>query len=63
MKSAIESLSPRAVLGIAAAVVLLYGLAMFQGLSQGPLGAYTRPRMTRLLPVGWWRLRLSSGRP
>jgi hypothetical protein len=44
-------------------VTLLYGLAMFQGLSQGPLGAYTRPRMTRLLPVGWWRLRLSSGRP
>lgn len=29
MKSAIESLSPRAVLGIAAAVVLLYGLAMW----------------------------------
>jgi O-antigen/teichoic acid export membrane protein len=44
-------------------VTLLYGLAMFQGLSQGPLGAYTRPRMTRLLPVGWWRLRLSSERP
>jgi hypothetical protein len=43
-------------------VTLVYGAAMFQGLSAGPLGAYVRPRMIGLLPVGW-RLRLSSGRP
>jgi O-antigen/teichoic acid export membrane protein len=42
-------------------VTLLYALAMFQGLSNGPLGAYARPRMIGLLPLAW-RLRFSSGR-
>jgi hypothetical protein len=51
-----------AMIGAGTGLTLLYGLAMFQGLSRGPLGAYARPRMIGLLPLGW-RLRFSWGRP
>jgi O-antigen/teichoic acid export membrane protein len=51
-----------AMMTVGSGVTVIYALTMWQGLSSGPLGVYARPRMLRVLPVGW-RLRLSSERP
>jgi O-antigen/teichoic acid export membrane protein len=51
-----------AMVGVGAGICVIYAAAMLQGLSDGPLGRYARPRVLGLLPLGW-RLRLSSGRP
>jgi hypothetical protein len=41
------------------AVTAVYALVMMQGLSNGPLGAFVRPRLAALLPTTW-RPRLSE---
>ena len=51
-----------AMVAVGTGISAIYTAAMLQGLSNGPLGVYARPRVLGLLPLGW-RLRFSSGRP